>query len=390
MIPRLEYGVSYSKSFEVALFSISSLTVLGATLVAPSLPSIQEHFASVPHIAFLSRLVLTLPALFIMISAPIAGSLIGRFGRLKILYPSMLLWSVFGISGYFLENIEWILLFRALFGIASGFVMTCISVLISDYYTQEVPRQKALSKQNFFSAFGGAIFLILGGVLSEIDWRMPFLVYALGFLVFLGARAKLFEPKNTLKDSLGEQKFSFMNFLGIYLVTFVSMSLFYFVPTQLPYYLHTHFGVGGSIVGASIASVSIFSALFSFLYPRFRKRLAINQIYALSFFVLSCGFFLLYLENYYLLILVFLAFGFSWGVTLVNHYSWLFSIASEGEKARAVGFLSSFLFLGQFLSAFWIEGLVSFFGLKYMILFIGTFSLTLWIVFLVLFYKKGR
>lgn len=376
----------YTKSFELALFSISSLTVLGATLVAPSLPNIQEHFSSTPHIAFLSRLVLTLPALFIMFSAPIAGVMLERFGRLKILFISMLLWSIFGISGYFLEHIGWILFFRALFGVASGFVMTGISVLISDYYKDENSRQKALAKQNFFSAFGGAIFLILGGVLSDIDWRAPFLVYALGFVVFLGAKLKLFEPHISKKEISKEGEFRFSKFLGVYLTTFVFITICYFVPTQLPYYLHTHFGVGGSVVGASIASVSIFSALFSFLYPRFRAKFGINQIYALSFFVLSCGFFLLYLENLYLLILVFLCFGFTWGMSLVNHYSWLFSIASEGEKAKAVGFLSSFLFFGQFVSAFWIEGLVSFFGLKYTILFIGTFSLALWMVF----YKKGK
>lgn len=382
--------MSYAKSFEIALFSISSLTVLGATLVAPSLPSIQEYFSSVPHIAFLSRLVLTLPALFIMISSPIAGSMIERFGRLKVLFPAMFLWSVFGISGYFLNQIEWILFFRALFGVATGFVMTCISVLISDYYTQEVPRQKALAKQSFFSAFGGAIFLILGGMLSEISWQTPFLVYALGWVVYLIAKIKLFEPSHLSKDHSQNQKFSFLKFWGVYSIAFVSMSLFYFVPTQLPYYLYTHFDVGGSMVGASMASVSIFSALFSFVYPRFRVRMPIYKIYAVSFFVLACGFFLLYLENYYLLFFVFLSVGFCWGLSLVNHYSWLFSIANEGEKAKAVGYLSSFLFLGQFLSAFWIEGLVSFFGLKYTILFIGIFSLTLWIVFLVLFYKKGR
>lgn len=376
--------MAYSKSFETALFSISSLTVLGATLVAPSLPNIQEHFSSTPHIEFLSRLVLTLPALFIMFSAPIAGYMIGRFGRLKILFTSILAWSFFGISGYFLEQIEWILLFRALFGIASGFVMTCVSVLISDYYSGEKEREKALAKQNFFSAFGGAIFLILGGVLSDIDWRAPFLVYALGFVVLLGARAKLFEPRISQKTLQKNESFRFAKFLGVYLITFASMTIFYFVPTQLPYYLHTHFGVGGSVVGASIASVSIFSALFSFLYPRFRAKLSIKQVYALSFFVLSCGFFLLYLGNLYLLLLSFLCFGFAWGMSLVNHFSWIFSIASEGEKAKAVGFLSSFLFLGQFVSAFWIEGLVSFFGLKCVILFIGAFSLALWIVF---FYK---
>lgn len=367
--------MKYPKSFEFSLFSITALTTLGATLIAPSLPNIQAHFSSTPHISFLSRLILTLPALFVMISSPIAGFLLTKHKRIKILLISILLWSIFGISGYFLHSIEWILLFRALFGIASGFVMTCVSVLISEYYLGEKSRERALVKQNFYSAFGGAIFLILGGVLCDIDWRVPFLVYSLGFVVLYLCVKNLFEPQNTHTTNDTQGDFRFLKFLGVYIMTFISMSLLYFVPTQIPYYLHSHFNVGGSVVGASIASVSIFSALFSFLYPKLSSKFSIQTIYVLAFCSLALGFFLLCFQSSVLLLFVFLAFGFTWGISFVNHYSWLFSLATPQEKAKAVGFLSSFLFLAQFLSAFWIEPLIASLGLQTALILLGGFSL---------------
>ena len=378
--------MKYSKNFEFSLFCITALTTLGATLIAPSLPNIQAHFSSTPHITFLSRLILTLPALFVMISSPIAGFLLTKYKRIKILLCSILLWSVFGISGYFLSSIEWILVFRALFGVASGFVMTCVSVLISEYYLGEKNRDRALVKQNFFSAFGGAIFLILGGVLSDMDWRIPFLVYSLGFVVLFLSSRNLFEPK-ALQISQSSD-FRFLKFIGVYAMTFTSMSLLYFIPTQLPYYLNSHFGVGGSVVGASIASVSIFSAFFSFLYPKLSSKFSIKTIYGFSFSALGLGFFLLEIQNSLLLLLVFLAFGFTWGISFVNHYSWLFSLASPQEKAKAVGFLSSFLFLAQFLSAFWIEPLISYFGLSIALFILGGFSLSIAGLFFILSFRN--
>lgn len=78
-----------SALFQIALFSAASMTVLGGTIIAPSIPHFEEHFASVPHIDMLSRLILTLPALFIMIFAPISGFLLERYGRTRFLYPAI-------------------------------------------------------------------------------------------------------------------------------------------------------------------------------------------------------------------------------------------------------------------------------------------------------------
>lgn len=155
--------------FQIALFSAASMTVLGGTIIAPSIPHFEEHFADVAHIDILSRLILTLPALFIMIFAPISGFLIERYGRTKFLYPAIFLWSVSGASGFFLESSIYLILFsRAIFGIATAFVMTAISVLIGDYY-QGAKRERALGLQGFFMAGGGAVFLVLGGALSDIS-----------------------------------------------------------------------------------------------------------------------------------------------------------------------------------------------------------------------------
>ena len=41
------------------------LGFFGGTIIATSIPAIEKHFANIEHIAILSKLVLTLPALFI-------------------------------------------------------------------------------------------------------------------------------------------------------------------------------------------------------------------------------------------------------------------------------------------------------------------------------------
>ena len=90
-------------------------------------------------------------------------------------------------------------------------------------------------------AGGGAVFLVLGGVLSDVDWRYPFLVYTSGFLILLLAVFVLFEPQRNVPTpvSKNELKFHFFRFLPIYLFSFYAMSMFYVMPTQIPHFI-TH------------------------------------------------------------------------------------------------------------------------------------------------------
>lgn len=56
-------------------------TILAATIISPILPEMTTVFADVPNVDFLVKLALTLPALFIAISAPFVGFLLDKKGR---------------------------------------------------------------------------------------------------------------------------------------------------------------------------------------------------------------------------------------------------------------------------------------------------------------------
>ena len=77
-----------------------------------------EVFSGSPNAQFLTKLVLTTPALFIVVCAPLAGVIIDRYGRLKFLFASLLLYGFAGASGFFLDDLNHILAGRALLGVA--------------------------------------------------------------------------------------------------------------------------------------------------------------------------------------------------------------------------------------------------------------------------------
>lgn len=65
-----------------------TLTVMSGVTVSPSLPVMENYFskaANTVNIEILIRLVITLPALFIVIGSPIAGVIIDRLGRKPLL-----------------------------------------------------------------------------------------------------------------------------------------------------------------------------------------------------------------------------------------------------------------------------------------------------------------
>ena len=68
----------------VLLFA-SCLAVLGAVLLAPVLPRVQDAFAGTPGVETLTPVVLTAPALVIGLTAMVAGRIVDRVGRKRLL-----------------------------------------------------------------------------------------------------------------------------------------------------------------------------------------------------------------------------------------------------------------------------------------------------------------
>lgn len=354
--------------FKVALFSMAAMTTLGSAVIASSLPSISRHFEEIlynptsalasftlEHLDILTRLVLTIPAIFVVFLSPFAGMLMDKFGKLRFVFPAMTIWTLSGVSGFFLNDIYAILISRAIFGIATTFIMTGASALLGDYYSHGGfnRRANALSWQGFFCAVGGAFFICIAGYVSSYSWRYPFLVYGLGILITLLAFVYLFEPKfiKFYPKKSTDEKVNYWQFFPIYFIGFFIMVVYYISPTQLPYYIEEHLGLEPKYIGLAMSVSAFCYGLFSLSYKNIIKYLNTKQIYILTLFVVGSSFLLLYLHHSFVSVLISLALlGTGGGIMLVNNAAYLFSICPEYARARAYGILASCIFLGQFLS----------------------------------------
>ncbi len=164
------------------LMAGSCLPILGAVLIAPVLPKLQDHFAAVSGVDALAPMALTVPALSLAVMAPFAGAIIDRLGRHRLLVVATVLYAIVGTAPLWLDSLPAIIASRALVGVAESAIMTCCTTLIGDYWSGR-QREKYLALQAICSAVSATAFFALGGAAGSAGWRAPFWAYAVGLLL---------------------------------------------------------------------------------------------------------------------------------------------------------------------------------------------------------------
>lgn len=338
------------------LLFVSSLTVMAGATIAPSLPAMQEQFSETQNAELLVRLVLTIPALFILTCGPIAGVLIDRIGRKPVLLSSVILYGLAGGSGLVLSNLYAILAGRALLGVAVAGIMTTATALISDYYSGQ-DRSKVLGSQAGFMGFGGVVFLSFGGLLAGIDWRGPFVVYLFALVLAPLVLLVLYEPDRAGSSTQPEtasgnqQQVPWGMLSLVYALGFIGMLVFYTVPTQLPFYLGNLTGAGPTVTGLAIALSTLVGGIVSLYFSKVNARLGYVSIAVITFAFLGFGFGAIGLAGGYPLLLFGLALGgVGTGLLMPVVNTWISSGTPEAIKGRALGGVTTAIYLGQFLS----------------------------------------
>lgn len=340
-----------SKKVKMALLMVSSLTIMSMITISASLPDMTHNFSEIPNGKKLVKLSLSFPGLFIALSAIVAGIIIDKFGRLKLLGISLVLYAVGGSSGYWLDNIYLILAGRALLGICVGISMTIVTTLVADYY-QGQARQKFAGLQIAVMSLGGIVFITLGGILADINWRVPFLLYFFSLLILPFVYLYLREPSQHVEIKANNQLtksptiiwFVFFNVMLMWL-------LFFVIPIQVPFYLKSIGVEKNSLIGIAIASSTFFSAISAFSYSRIKNKLGFRQIFALGYLLMALAFVVLaYGNSYGMVILAMLLGGLGMGVLIPNANIWVMQLAPQEIRGREIGRLTTFWFLGQFLS----------------------------------------
>lgn len=324
----------------------------GATM-SPSLPAMKKHFIDVPDVAFWVKLLLTLPALFIALTAPIAGWIADRFGRKRLLVLSTVLYGISGTAGFFLDSLASILVSRAILGMSVAGVITSATALISDYFYGP-HRARFLGYQAAFMGLGGVVFLLAGGALSEWSWRGPFLVYSFALILAPIAAISVFEPERKSyetaipgdPESLHLPVITFLLFFA-----FGGMVVFYLIPVQLPFFLEQEFQASGFISGASIALATFVSSLCSLNFGHVRKHFSHLMICVLICVFMGTGYVIFGSATTLIQVWIGLAIcGLGFGMLMPNLNLWVVAVTPEAFRGRVVGALGAAIFLGQFFS----------------------------------------
>ncbi|HEU0221219.1 MAG TPA: MFS transporter [Paracoccaceae bacterium] len=351
----------------VTLLLASTLTILSGAILAPALPAIAEHFAATPNVGLLTRLVLTMPALLIALAAPFAGILADRLGRRPLLIGAMLIYGFAGMSGMVLESLEAILMSRAVLGAAVAGIMTTVTALAGDYYAGPA-RDRFMGQQVAAIGFVGLGFLVGGGLLAELDWRLPFAVYGLAFALLPAVLVWILKPRREPRPMAaapgpGAAPAPSRNRLALALLfaaAILNSLAFYLVPTQLPFYLEA-LGTGSpSRAGLAIGLLSFASAAMSLGYGRLRGRIGIPGMFGIGFGLMAAGFLVAGAVGSYGAIVAAVAVaGLGMGFVMPNLGTAAMALAWPEARGRVAGGLTASIFLGQFLSPIvsspWIE-----------------------------------
>src|SRR3712207_404678 len=101
----------------LVLLVSSCLSVLGAVLLAPVLPRIQDAFAGTPGVEALTPVVLTAPALVIGLTAMVAGRIVDKVGRKRLLVGALVVYAFVGTAPLWLPSLQLIVASRVLLGL---------------------------------------------------------------------------------------------------------------------------------------------------------------------------------------------------------------------------------------------------------------------------------
>lgn len=334
------------------LMAGSCLPVLGAVLIAPVLPKMQEHFATVPGAEALVPVVLTVPALALALLAPFAGVIVDRLGRVRLLVVATVLYALLGTAPLWLDSLGAIVISRALVGITEAAIMTCCTTLIGDYYSGRV-RDRYLALQTMCASISATAFFVIGGAAGSAGWRAPFWIYAVGLLLAPAMAVVLSRPRPAgaavSEEPTGEKKpFPLRRLAGVCALTVFGATVFYTVPVEMAYLLDDLGVKSTGTIGLATAIASAATVVGSLTFAKLTGNPAgrLPLIFALC----AAGFVVIALASSPVVVIVGAVLNcLGTGMLLPSLLTIAMSRLDYADRGRGTGLWTAAFFVGQFI-----------------------------------------
>ncbi len=332
------------------LLLISLMVPLSGIPISPAQPFIKTYFEHTPHVTLFINLLLPLTPLSTALFSPLMGYIIDRFGRRWIILLSLFLFSLAGLSGYVCQDLGFLLISRFIMGAALAGGMTASTALIADYYDPAF-RQRVIGFQTMVFGLGANISVLIGGYLLTYGWRAPFIIYAFTLVIFLLAIFVIKEPKrSSTKATISPPAIPFplKRLAPIYILSFLSMLVFYSLVLHIPFFLYYNGIAHGMEISLALSIGTIGQTLIGLTFKNIRQYLSRTASLGVAFVLFSAGLVWVGGTSTYLSIILGSFIGnMGLGLLMPTLTSWLTTITPEIYRGRALGGYITFIFLGQ-------------------------------------------
>lgn len=334
-----------SKKLIFTILSMSLLTVMAGAAIAPALGRINEHFAGESPV--LVQLILSMPALFIIISTLFFGSLCRRFSTRTIALIGLIGYVVSGAGAFFADGIVVLLILRALLGVSVGMIMPLSTGLLTYYFPPE-EQASLMGLSGAMNQLGGVIANLLAGLLAGINWNFAFIVYLLGLVAIVLVLKYL--PEEHLNSSGRISVKLLGKYHGSVVSLFLLMIVFFVYPTNFAVSASRLTTLSPNVITVIMVSLDFVACLAGLVFGSLMKHMPKMMKY-LSPLLFACAYLLMGLcPEVLALALGSAIIGVATGVGL----PYLNTVASfKGGKdaaATVMPLMSAALYLGQFVS----------------------------------------
>ena len=176
------------------IFGVTLLAVMAVSSIAPALPAIVRDLGISKLQVGLLITAFTLPG---VVLSPFLGVLADRFGRKRILVPSIFLFGVAGAACALTRDFNVLLVLRVFQGMGGAALGALNVTIIGDLYSGS-RRTAAMGLNASVLSIGTASYPLIGGALASLGWYYPFYLplaaIPMGLIVLTALRNP--EPRN--------------------------------------------------------------------------------------------------------------------------------------------------------------------------------------------------
>ncbi len=268
------------------VFGVTLMGVLGVASITPAFPRIINDLGIQPRDVGLLITVFTLPGIFL---SPFLGILADRYGRKRIMVPSLLLFAVAGGLCGMAREFQLLLVFRFLQGVGGASLAALSSTVIGDLYEGR-DRTAAMGYNASILSVGTASYPAIGGTLALMGWYYPFFLPLLALPVAYLVLFHLHNPEPVSRQTMAEYLKSAAlvvrnrQVVGVFMVSVATFIVLYgSLLTYFPLLASERFGASTLAIGLITSCMSITTGLTSSQMGRLTIRFREGSLITVSF-----------------------------------------------------------------------------------------------------------